>query len=62
MPTYDYWCRTCNNVGEVTHSIHDTPSLPCTKCSKMMERGAGGGIAVHFHGPGFYVNDYPQGK
>jgi putative FmdB family regulatory protein len=34
MPLYDYKCPTCGAVTEQTHSIKESPSIPCPECEK----------------------------
>jgi putative FmdB family regulatory protein len=32
MPTYEYKCRSCCDIQEVTHSIKEDPEILCTVC------------------------------
>ena len=62
MPTYEYKCPECKDVVELFHSIdYMLPTaLMCNKddCDGVMEKGFGGGTAIHFKGSGFYETDY----
>ena len=59
MPTYDYKCPTCNHQTVMVHKMNETPTTICPSCMKSnMNKGLGGGIAVHFKGSGFYETDY----
>lgn len=46
MPRYDYYCPTCGNIIEVTHSIRETPELRCATCADRMQRLLSGGEGV----------------
>ena len=58
MPLYDYKCSTCDQIEEITHSIHKSPKYKCSNCNENMERqismgsyviagGINGSIADH---------------
>ena len=32
MPSYDYSCKECGNVFEITHGMNERPSLMCPRC------------------------------
>ena len=36
MPKYDYKCRVCDFVEEVTHGFHESPDLFCMDCGGVM--------------------------
>lgn len=29
---YDYECKKCGNIQEVSHGMHETPKVKCEKC------------------------------
>ena len=63
MPTYEYKCSNCKAYYEEEQSINALPLKQCVLCKQdTLFRGPGGGIAAHFKGPGFYVNDYKDTK
>lgn len=33
MPTYEYRCNACGTIEEIVHSIKDSPTFRCKKCS-----------------------------
>jgi putative FmdB family regulatory protein len=43
MPTYDYYCKECDNIEEVIHSIKNTSAQKCSKCGCRMKRQISGG-------------------
>jgi len=57
MPTYLFYCKTCEQKVTVARSItsQDTPPI-CIECAKPMlkEYGLTG---ITFKGSGFYTND-----
>lgn len=61
MPTYEYKCPKCQFIMHMSHSMSSNPEVYCIHCSSDMQRGIGGGLAVHFKGTGFYETDY-KGK
>lgn len=38
MPAYDYQCRKCAEVIEVTHKISEEPNIRCPECRKKCQR------------------------
>lgn len=36
MPRYDYRCRICGEVEEVTHGFHDNEDVMCVGCDQPM--------------------------
>jgi len=38
MPTYDYKCKSCENVQEEIHSLKDSPEIKCNKCGSVCEK------------------------
>jgi putative FmdB family regulatory protein len=43
MPTYDYFCKNCNETKEIVHSIKEDPEILCEKCHEHMRRLVSGG-------------------
>ena len=43
MPTYLYFCKTCNTEKEVFHNMNDKPIIKCPSCKKDMKKDFGGG-------------------
>lgn len=68
MPTYDYKNLTCKNekcqqTVEIFHSMNDEKTEHvCQTCGKeiKVKKMLAGNLAVHFKGPGFYVNDHKK--
>jgi putative FmdB family regulatory protein len=58
VPTYEYKCPECNRTRVVHHNITHEPQVLCLVCHKTMNKGFGGGSAIHFKGSGFYETDY----
>jgi len=56
MPTYDFYCKTCDQTISVTAPIGEAQRPKCLKCQQDMIRNYNLG-AVTFKGPGFYSND-----
>jgi len=65
MPTYEYECRSCDQVFEVFQSMRDAPLSSCPQCGQHeVKRLIGRGAGIIFKGSGFYETDYkrPQAK
>ena len=63
MPTYEYKCPGCNKVESFIFKMSDNIPVQCIECFQAgkayeMQRGPGGGSAIHFKGSGFYETDY----
>lgn len=57
MPTYEYCCRSCDVVTEVTHSIKEDPKIPCDKCGNpAMER------LISYNRDGFMFNQATEAQ
>lgn len=55
MPTYDYFCSSCDEKIETFQKITEPALTKCPKCSKeTLVRKPGGGIGLSFIGDGFY--------
>jgi len=62
MPTYEYRCPKCYHIKEIFHGMSEVVLVVCPKCMHgPMQKGPGGGSAIHFTGSGFYQTDY-KGK
>ena len=57
MPTYDYRCIECSHDYEIRHSITESPSLSCEKCTGKLERLISKNVSIQFKGSGFYITD-----
>jgi len=62
MPTYDYECKECKNIFEISLGISDLDKVnpKCPKCKSECKRLVSGGTGIIFKGSGFYCNDYPK--
>lgn len=56
MPTYDFYCETCDTVVEQWLHLKEEPQ-PCPTCGKPMTKLLSA-PPVHFKGSGFYATDY----
>ncbi|MHB8966418.1 MAG: FmdB family zinc ribbon protein, partial [Coriobacteriia bacterium] len=57
MPAYDYRCRECEAIFEVTRSIKDTAPQVCPACGSEAKR-LFTPVGIHFKGTGFHNTDY----
>jgi putative FmdB family regulatory protein len=57
MPAYDFKCRTCAKVVEVTRAAADDSAVPCPECGGETKR-VFSAVGVHFKGGGFHNTDY----
>lgn len=62
MPTYDYRCKSCEDIFEYFQKMTDTPLKVCTKCGGELNRLIGTGLSPVFKGSGFYQTDYKNNK
>ena len=54
MPTYEYVCKQCGQLLDITRAIGERESLVvCPDCDKPMARHYSS-PAITFNGPGFY--------
>jgi len=60
MPTYEYECKECGYLFEVSQSMFDEPIEECPQCGGRVQRIIGTGIGVIFKGSGFYATDYKR--
>ena len=63
MPTYEYRCKKCGTVFEVTHGFDDKPPKTCLAkgCRGKLER-VFSPPAIIFKGKGWHVTDYGRGN
>ena len=62
MPTYDYFCKKCQNTFEYFQSMSDSALEKCPKCNNKVRRLISGGSGLIFKGSGVYLTDYAQKK
>lgn len=58
MPTYDYRCRACGHVFELSHAMSEDPEPQCPQCGSPCQRVISGGAGIIFKGNGFYATDH----
>ena len=59
MPMYEYECKSCNKVHEVTQKMSDSPLKTCPDCGKELTKLLSlSGFALK--GTGFYTTDYKK--
>jgi putative FmdB family regulatory protein len=58
MPTYEYKCKSCQDVFEVFQSMSSEKIKICPKCGGEVRRLIGAGSGPIFKGTGFYETDY----
>ena len=59
MPAYDYKCKSCSEVFEITRKATDDTPVACPSCggeTKQLFHPVG----VHFKGTGFHNTDYKK--
>ncbi len=57
MPAYDFKCKLCGVVVEVTRPGADDSAVPCPACGAETRR-VFSPVGVHFKGSGFHNTDY----
>jgi len=57
MPAYDFKCRTCAHVFEITRPATDDSAVACPECGGDTKR-VFSAVGVHFKGSGFHNTDY----
>ena len=63
MPTYEYYCSSCQIEFEEFQSIASEPIQICPKCNtNNVKRKISGGTGLIFKGTGFYITDYKNKK
>ena len=61
MPAYDFKCKACNAIVEVTRAADDESAVPCPGCGKETRR-VFSPVGVHFKGSGFHSTDYANNR
>ena len=62
MPTYNYQCKSCNEIIVVLQKISDSSLKSCKKCKGDLKKIISGGTGMIFKGNGFYLTDYARKK
>lgn len=57
MPAYDFKCRTCSKILEVSRPATDDTPVLCPDCGGETKR-VFSAVGVHFRGSGFHNTDY----
>lgn len=57
MPAYDFKCKECSAVVEVTRPASDDSPVACPECGGETRR-VFSPVGVHFKGSGFHNTDY----
>jgi len=57
VPLYEYECKKCGEVFEVSHGMSEEPKVRCPKCKAAARRLISGGMGVMFKGAGFHTTD-----
>ena len=60
MPTYQYYCDSCELDFEASRSFTDSSDQPCPTCAAVA-RKVFAPVGVHFKGSGFYRTDSRKG-
>jgi putative FmdB family regulatory protein len=59
MATYDYKCKKCESLKEVSHSMKENPEVRCA-CGETMERVISGGLGFVLKGDGWAGKNIKQ--
>lgn len=60
MPTYDYFCKACEQELEIFHPINDS-AKECPNCKGMdLQKLISAPSGIVFNGSGFYETDYKR--
>ena len=65
MPTYNYYCKSCDTHFSYFQKMSESPISNCESCGDKVTRLITGGTGLIFKGSGFYLTDYknePQSK
>lgn len=57
MPAYDFRCKVCNHVFEITRPSTDDSPVACPECQGETKQ-VFHPVGVHFKGSGFHNTDY----
>jgi len=58
MPTYEYFCPSCNKTIEIIHKASEPDIKICPECSKSGLKRKISKVGLSFQGSGFYITDY----
>ena len=59
MPTYEYFCPSCNSHHDIVQKISEEPITLCPQCGAFtLERQVSSSVHIRFSGTGFYSTDY----
>lgn len=58
MPSYDYQCKKCEAITEVTHRITEEPVVVCESCGSKETTRLISATSFHLKGSGWYKTDY----
>ena len=58
MPTYNYYCNTCDTHFSYFQKMSELPFSKCENCGEKINRLITGGTGLIFKGSGFYLTDY----
>ena len=61
MPTYNYYCSSCDSHFSYFQRMSDLSLSICEECGGNIERIITGGSGLIFKGSGFYLTDYKEG-
>jgi putative FmdB family regulatory protein len=57
MPIYEYECKECGKIQEVSQKFSDKPLAQCKQCSGKLHKLISHS-SFHLKGTGWYVTDY----
>ena len=60
MPRYDYKCKNCAYLFEISHKMTESPQIKCPKCQNEAYKTIAANVGIAFKGAGFYVTDSKQ--
>ena len=58
MPTYNYYCNSCDSHFSYFQKMSESPLNSCENCGGVVKRIITGGTGLIFKGSGFYLTDY----
>ena len=58
MPTYNYYCNSCDSHFSYFQKMSELPLNSCESCGGLVKRIITGGTGLIFKGSGFYLTDY----
>lgn len=57
MPAYDFKCKSCSELFEISRPAADDSPVPCPRCGGETKQ-VFHAVGVHFKGSGFHNTDY----